>query len=142
MSRLVNRFVTGCLTLSGLACVRAEAAPPLHSRVEARATPMPPDKVEITYHVPRPEGLTLNDEGRWTLEVVKADGLLLDPPAAVGQKIEAFERSPERYSIKVVGRAQAPQGQLLAKLVAFVCTADKKHCYRDVHNVQTPWTQK
>jgi hypothetical protein len=94
-------------------------------------------KIELTFKTQPAEGLVINHEGPWKLEIKDAGTIKPD-------KTE-WKRSDWREDIGGFMVTANPGSQKSAeikyKLVAFICTKDKSQCFREVidTNAKITW---
>lgn len=119
---LTKLFVASLLALSFVPAAFAQMT--LHSKIETKAV-QEKKQTAITFTVVPDKDLVINMEGPWSVTVNQGDK-------------ELTKLGVEKFSQKIPGfAAYLPVGKgvdLTYKMVVFVCTSDKKTCYRDVHN--------
>lgn len=106
-----------------------------HSQVDARAE-VAGDLVKFSFKVNVADGLHLNKDAPWSLK--------LQPAADIEFKQNKLGRTEldealPGFSVQTVTKPKAAKGTLPYTLTAFVCTDDKKLCYRDVLQGEVAW---
>ena len=98
------------------------------AHVDVSAKKAPDKHVELTFKTSPADGLSINPEGPWKLEIKDTGGLKFD-------KME-FKRPEWKEQISgftaIATPAKEKTGIIKYKLVAFVCTKDKTQCFREV----------
>jgi hypothetical protein len=88
------------------------------------------EKVALTFKVVPQNNLVVNDEGPWALN--------LAPSQDFAKKIEKVKYTKSDFDFKIPGikiaipTPEKAQEDLEYSLTAFICTADKTRCYREV----------
>jgi hypothetical protein len=107
----------------------------VHSSIKVDAREVG-DVVELTLKTVPNDGLIINLEGPWKLEVKKADGLTLAKTTLTRGE---FDEKEAQFKVVTTAKPAKPEGEIEYKYVAFVCTKDKTTCYRDVHEGKSSW---
>ncbi len=111
--------------LSGIALAES------NSRVDVSKTAK-----ELVFKVIPNDGLVINLEGPWKLEIKDHAGLTVEKKlydrSTLNEKLTGFQ-------VPAVAAKGVNKGEVSYKLVAFVCTKDKTRCYRDVHDAKSQW---
>lgn len=107
---------------------------PEHSAVVIDAKDQGTEK-QFTVKITAKEGMAVNFEAPWKLEVKDHDGLALAKTSFV--KADMDEKLP---GFVVQGKTEKPSGSFDYNLTAFVCTKDKTQCFREVHKGKQDWT--
>ena len=87
------------------------------------------EMVKVTFKAVPSDGLVINAEGPWKLEVSPTAILTTDKTewkrADWNQELPGFE---------IIGHAKGKEssGEISYKMITFVCTKDKTQCYREV----------
>jgi hypothetical protein len=92
----------------------------------------------MTFKVVPKEGMAINMEGPWKLEIEAPEGTSL-----AKKTLEKADMDAKLPGFVVSGtlKGPIPKGGYVApyKLIAFVCTADKTKCFREVHKGEVRW---
>lgn len=107
----------------------------LHSSIKVESKKVG-DNLELTLKTVPNEGLIINLEGPWKVEVKKADGLTLAKSTLVRGD---FDEKDAQFKVVTTAKPAKPEGEIEYKYVAFVCTKDKTQCFRDVHEGKAAW---
>jgi hypothetical protein len=108
---------------------------PDHSKVAVDAKPAG-DKLQLVFKVEPTNGLHINMEGPWKLELKSSDGLAF-AKTTLGK--DAMDEKLPGFTMTTTAKPAKPAGEVEYSLVAFVCTNDKTQCYREVHNGKAAW---
>jgi hypothetical protein len=99
------------------------------ARVEVSAKKLTGDLVEFTFKTIPLNGLKINAEGPWKLQITEATPIKFDKPE---MKRSEWKESDAAFVQAVKASGKATSAQLSYKLTAFVCTEDKGQCFREV----------
>lgn len=119
-----------------LATTAVAAEPALHSKVDITTAPKA-DSLELTFKVLPTDGLHINLDGPWKLEIKSADGLVFEKTTFVKKDLK---EDLTGFVVSTKGAPAKKSGELEYSLVSFVCTNDKTACYRDVLTGKAPWS--
>ena len=75
------------------------------------------------------EGLKINGDGPWKLEIKDAKGIKLDK---FELKRDAWKEDIAGFQVKGTPASDAKSLEIQYKMTTFVCTTDKSMCYREV----------
>ena len=106
-----------------------------HSKVEAKAEATS-DVIKFDFKVSFDDGLHLNKDAPWSLELKPAAGLEFKQTKLGKGDLDA---SLPGFRAQTAVKPTAAKGTLPYTLTAFVCTDDKKMCYRDVLKGEVEW---
>ncbi len=110
--------------LLGLLCASpSQAQMKLHSKI-ATKTSAAGEQTAVEFKVVPDKDLVINLEGPWSV-TVEDNGRQL---TKLGR--DEFQEKIPGFLAKLATKKGT---ELKYNMVVFVCTADKKHCYRDVH---------
>lgn len=101
----------------------AQAQMALHSKIETKVKSSKKDATTIEFKVVPDKDLVINLEGPWSVTVDNAGKTTKVGVDKFNQKIPGFTTDV------AVGKGV----ELKYTMVVFVCTSDKKTCYRDSH---------
>lgn len=108
---------------------------PEHSAVDVE-TKAEGDKLKLVFK-PRPlEGMVINEEGPWKLEVKKADGLAFAKTTMTKDDIDF--KTPG-WTLATTAKPAKDAGEVEYAMTVFVCTKDKTQCFREVHDAKAAW---
>lgn len=132
------RHVTSALVITVLSGVLMGLGGKKHSSVEATFSFLKekPNTVDVTVQVKPHEALAANFNGPWMLEIKEAGSMVL--PQNKWTRADLNESLPGFQWQATVPSGES-SGKLTYRLVSFICTADKKVCYRDVHKGDLSW---
>lgn len=99
------------------------------AKVEVTAKKISEQKVELTFKTVPSDGLSINAEGPWKLEIK-------DPGSLKFEKLELkradWKEKDAAFTQTASIAAKAKSSAVAYKLTAFVCTKDKGQCFREV----------
>lgn len=75
------------------------------------------------------EGLVVNAEGPWHLEIKDAKGI---KPTAMDFKRSDWKQDIAGFEVPLAEDSAAKSAEVQYKLTAFICTKEKTQCYREV----------
>ena len=119
--------------LAGL-CLSQKGFATTNSRVDVTR-----DKKSLIFKVTPNDGLVINLEGPWKLDVKEHAGLKLEK-LTYDRKV--LNETLTGFEVPVAAESGVVKGTVTYRLVAFVCTKDKSRCYRDVHESSAHWQDK
>ncbi len=126
-------MLAALLLASGLAVGLADAPKNGSVTVESKAQG---DNLEFTFKAQAKEGMEINLEGPWKLDVKGHDGLNLAktsfPKGEMNEKLPGFV-------FATAGKPTKDSGELEYTMVAFVCTKEKTQCFREVYTGKAGW---
>ena len=132
----MQRFWTTVVLMMFAAGAAEGAEPQMHSKVDVTRAASGAN-LTLTFKVLPTDGLHINLDGPWKLQLKSHDGLALAQETLVKKDLD------EKLTGFVVTTTAAPakaQGNIEYTLIAFVCTNNQTACYRDVHTGKTPWS--
>ena len=106
-----------------------------HSQVNARAEAAG-DLVKFEFKVTMADGLHLNKDAPWALKLEPASDIEFKQNKL--GKADLDEGLPG-FRVETATKPKVAKGTVPYTLTAFVCTDDKKLCYRDVLQGEVAW---
>ena len=110
---------------------------PVHSKVEAQSV-KGKSGLEFQFKIVPNEKMVATFDAPWKFEIKKHDGL--DFKATKFKKTDMDEKLPG-FTVATTAAPASAKGELEYKLTAFICTASKTHCYREVHKGKVAWNK-
>ena len=98
------------------------------ARVTVAAKSIAGNKIELTFQTTPADGLAINGEGPWSLDVVDAGKIT---PAKKSYKRPEWKSDVAGFVVTADASGQK-SADIKYKLVAFICTKDKTQCFREV----------
>ena len=120
---------------SSAMAMAAPEAPQTHSSVEAKAVPAG-ENMRLEFKINAGNGLHVNQDAPWTLELKEAPGLSF---SQMKWNKAALDKALPGFSATTTAKPSQTKGVVSYTLTAFVCTDDKKLCYRDILKGELPW---
>jgi hypothetical protein len=124
------------IVLAALAAATTARADDKKSKVDV-TTAAKGDNLEMTFKVVPVNGLHINLEGPWKLEIKEHDGLAFSSDKFARKDLD---EKLTGYVVTTSAKPAKPSGEVDYALTAFVCTDDKTACYREVHTGKAPWS--
>ncbi len=107
-----------------------------HSKVDVTSVPKA-GNLELTFKVLPTNGLHINLDGPWKLEIKGHEGLAFDKDTLAKKDLN---EGLTGFVVTTKAAPAKPAGELEYALTAFVCTDDKTACFREVHNGKATWS--
>lgn len=118
---LVTALITFVLSSQTLAAGKA--------RVEIAAKKLSGNQVEFTFKTLPSDGLAINAEGPWKLEIKNPVDVKFEQTEL---KRSEWKESDASFSSKGLIDPKKTSSAISYKLTAFICTKDKTQCFREV----------
>lgn len=83
----------------------------------------------LTFATVPSEGLKINDEGPWKLEIKSSKGAQVSTKEF---KRSDWKESIAGFEVPITPEKNAKEAEISYKMITFVCTAEKTMCYREV----------
>jgi hypothetical protein len=99
------------------------------AKVEVSAKKLDGDKAEFTFKTLPSDGLKINSEGPWKLEIKDGGSVKFDKTE---MKRGEWKESDAAFIQSGKIKPKTQSSQVAYKLTAFVCTQDKGQCFREV----------
>jgi len=101
---------------------------PVQSNIDAQIEQHEDGKLTINFRIAMKEGIEVNDEGPWTLEITGHPGLVIEKTK---YEFKDFDQKMPGFAVQASAKPGAEKGELSYRLVAYICTANKVICYRE-----------
>lgn len=99
------------------------------ARVEVSAKKLDADRAEFTFKTMAADGLKINSEGPWKLEIKDSGTVKFEKNE---MKRSEWKEVDATFVQSAKVKAKTQSSLIAYKLTAFVCTQDKGQCFREV----------
>lgn len=127
------------LALTGISFFLLSGFGAKHSSVEAKSAAQG-KALTFTFTVKPDADMKITREGPWSVTLTDTKGLKLDLKDGKFTTKELNEAIPG-FEVKTEAEPGVKSGKVNYTVKAFVCSADKKHCYPQEHKGTLDWTQ-
>ncbi len=99
------------------------------ARVEVSAKKLDGDRAEFTFKTLAADGLKINSDGPWKLEIKDGGSVKFEKPQ---MKRTEWKEADATFVQPGKVKPKSNSTQISYKLTAFICTQDKAQCFREV----------
>lgn len=94
------------------------------------------DNLEFHFRTEPKDGMAINLEGPWKLELKTHEGLTFAKTTFTRAELD---EKTAGYKFATTAKPAKPEGELEYSFTTFVCTKDKTQCFREVHKGKAGW---